>query len=88
MVKVQLVNRTNEVEVTDGYWVVKFRYSREKGRLVTIFRGVHKSRLFEPVYVPKAIFTAFVRRAYAVFYNSRRKKEVVQKPESMQLNLF
>jgi len=87
MVEVETVTRVNEVEVSDGYWLVKFRYDRDKGRLITVFRGVHKSRLLEPVYIPKAIFTAFVRRAYAVFYSSRKKKQV-KTVEDKQLKLL
>ena len=88
MIEVEEVKRTDEVQVTDGYWIVKFLFDRDKGKLKTIFRGKYSnSRVYEPIYVPKAIYAAFVRKAYAVFYNSRKKKVVVKPVNSAQLSL-
>lgn len=87
MVSVIQVERTHSVEVTDGYWIVKFLLDREGNRLRTIFKGVNKSKMHEPVYIPKNIYADFVRRAYAVFYNSKKKKVERVDPYQLMLNL-
>ena len=87
MTEVKFVERVQSVEVTDGYWFVRFAFDREKGKLKTVFRGCHKGRMHEPVYVPKAIYADFVKRAYAVFYDSKKKKVKLTYVPNNQLEL-
>lgn len=76
MITVTEVERVNSVEVSDGYYLVKFYYDREKGKLRTVFRGKCESRMCEPIYIPAKIYRDFVRKAYAVFYRSRKSKKI------------
>jgi hypothetical protein len=88
-VKVQHVTRTDEFIAEDEQFrfYAKFVYSYEKGKLVLVSKGRHTdSRAYEPVYIPKAIYNEFKRRAYAVFFRAKgkRKKKAVNKNQ-MQL---
>lgn len=85
MIKVKEVVRTKSVEVTDGEFFVSFGYNNDAGKLTVLSRGQYKNRQTEPVYIPKPVFNSFVKRAYAVFYDSKKKKRV--SPDQLQFKL-
>jgi len=76
MIKVREVERVKEVKIYDGYYFASFIYDSDAGKVKTISRGAYRSRMHEPVFIPKAIFSSFVKRAYAVFYNSNKKRVI------------
>jgi len=87
MVKVIQVERVNEIDITDGYYRIVFRYDRETGGLKAVFRGVNRSRMHEPAYIPKDVYAEFVRKAYAIFYDTKRKKVEKSNVKQLSLNL-